>query len=467
MKPDQSSNQKLTLDLINRYSVMSQKGTVANLQETDFSTLIDYFVARNEMPKALEVLDHAQAQYGSNPTFYYKKAMLLKSINMYEDALHQLERAEIYVSNDMNITLLMAELKAKLNDIDEALFLLDDLKEQVNEKDHYLILYTEALIHESLEDYKAMFSTLKRCVLMNYNYSPALEKIWFCIELTGNYQESIKIHKYITEKDPYNHRAWFNLGHAHMYFGNNEEAIEAFDFAFTIDEKFEFAYRDCAEVCIEIGQYEKALRCYRELLNHVKPDAQLLNRLGLCYVKLGDFNTAKAFLVRVLKEDEKNHEAMYLLGECLIVDKEWEKAMKCFKAAIKEFALNEDYYVGLGKAYHGVDNNVDALLCYQRAVDIAPETSVYWKKYAKFLVKIDQGEQAIHILNEATEYCDEADITYCKVECLYLQGKIHEAIFIFGDALELDFEGHYPILEKYPDLAKNDTVQSMIATYTI
>jgi tetratricopeptide (TPR) repeat protein len=467
MKPVRNENQNLVIDLLRRYKVMSQNGTVAHLQETEFLQLVEYFVSRNETVEALELIDHAIAQYSTNSSFYYKKAILLKSLDLYNDAIQQLERAQIYNPNNVDTTLLLAELKAQIEDYDAALDILGDLKNYVDEDQHYLIHYTESIIFENLGDYTSMYTSLKKSILANSTYAPALEKMWYAVELTHNFKDSIKLHTYLTDKDPYSYRAWFNLGHAFNFMGKFDDAIEAFDFAYTINEKFEFAYRDCAEVCIETGKYEKALKCFRDLLSHVYPDAHLLSRIGYCYFKINDFDSAQTFFVRALKENQKDHETIYLLGECFIHFKVWDKAMKCYKAAIKEESRREEYYVGLAKAYHGLGNDVDALLCYQKSVDIAPDMAAYWIQYALFLVSVNQGEKAINILEEAIDYVGEVDIAYCKVECLYKMGKVHEAIYILGDALEVDFLGHELLLQRIPELKDNEAVQSLINAFNI
>ena len=118
------------------------------------------------------------------------------------------------------------------------------------------------------------------------------------VELTGNYLHSIKIHKDIIDINPYNFQAWYNLGHAFSCVGEYQKAIDALEYSYLINPKFEMGYLDCAEICIQTKQHEKALSIYLETFDMFGSNCDLLSSIGFCYYKLKDFKSSKSFYER-------------------------------------------------------------------------------------------------------------------------------------------------------------------------
>src|SRR5690606_12420665 len=130
------------------------------------------------------------------------------------------------------------------------------------------IYLSKALIYESIKQYQSMFGALKKSVFSNPENAEALERVWFCVEMTQEHDESIRFHKKFINNNTYSYIAWYNLGYAFSAKGNYKHARDAFEYAFIINDKFEFAYRECAECCIKLKKYKQALRCYDEFLEY-------------------------------------------------------------------------------------------------------------------------------------------------------------------------------------------------------
>lgn len=87
--------------------------------------------------------------------------------------------------------------------------------------------------------------------------------------------------------------AWYNLGHAYSCLGEYEKAVEALEYSFLINSHFEQGYLDCAELCLQVNMYEKALRCYQEANEMFGPDAELIVYIAECLIKLNRHKEAK------------------------------------------------------------------------------------------------------------------------------------------------------------------------------
>ena len=460
------NNQGL-VSLVTEYEAMAQTGSVASLRERDFQKLIDYYEGEHLLDRALEVVNHAIGSYSYSIDFYVKKALLLLHSAQEDLAFLTIEHCFSLSPADPTIFILKARALVQLNFCDQAMLVLDDIRDHSTNTIRSAILVVEALIYQREEQYERMFYALKAALEEDPKNKEALAKLWTCIELTKQYESSISLHELIIDADPYNSLAWYNLGHVHAYLGNYNDAIEAYEYAFITDETFECAHRDCAELCFELKMYPKALDFYLQMLEIFNADSDLFLRIGQCYLNLGHPQKAITYFQQSIKIDPLNDEAFYALGTCHLKNGDAKRAIRVFEKAIRIEDEREEYYAGLGEAFFQAESYLDAESAFKTAIAIAPEDSTYWIHYATLLLEIDRTEEAITVLEDAEEHAVGIELLYCRVACLFKLGKRHEAIYWLGEALIEEFERHTCIFDLMPNLAEDADVQSLIETYRL
>ncbi|MDX1940492.1 MAG: tetratricopeptide repeat protein [Saprospiraceae bacterium] len=453
------------LDLITEYEASVESGVELFLDEKTYLQLIEYYENEDQPDKALEATDHALGKHSYSIDFYLKKAQILIDIHQETLALQVLEKAAFIAPAEPEITLLRAEAMAHIGLHEEAFDLLNDLKTDANNELLCEIFVCEALIYEVLEEYERVFYALKTALLENPRHQEALERIWLCVETTKKYEESIKLHREILDIDPYSYLAWYNLGHAQAYLGNYEEAIEAYEYAYIINQKFEFAYRDCAELCFEIKKYLKALNCYTELSEHVDTDSDVYFCIGQCYQQLKDYNAARSYYTQTLQADPLNDEVLYFIGECYAEEGKWKSALRYYKRAIRIEDAREEYYAAIGEAYFELGDIEKAETNFKAAIDLAPDQVEFCIQYTGFLIEIDRVEDALETLKEAEIYAEGSEILYCRIACLFALGRRQEAFYWLGEALNEDYDTHRALFDMMPTLENDAEVVSLIAAY--
>ncbi|MCR9286597.1 tetratricopeptide repeat protein [Saprospiraceae bacterium] len=459
------NNKQAIFDLVSRFEDMCQNGKVSFLDEQSYHMLINYFQEEYLIDRALDVVDYAIAQHNFSSEFYIRKAELLIDYQREELAMGALDKAEILAPNELKIPLMRAEALASLELYDDALQILEGLKHFQDTEDLSKVFLTESLVYEAMEEYQRMYYALQASLKENIKNKEALERMWICVELSKKFRESIKLHEHILNEDPYSYLAWYNLGAAKSYYGHYEEAIEAYEYAFLINDNFELAYKDCAEICFEIQNYHKALSCYQEVLEHFEPDYYLFQRIGQCYQKLSSFAIAKTFFEKAAQLDPFNDEVFFHLGECYYKEENWAKAIRYFKHAIRIEDKREEYFSSLADAYFHLGNYDKAGPLYREATEIAPEQSGYWIKYARFLVQMNMVEQALEVIDEGEEYTGDTNLMYYRIGCLFLLNKRQDAFMLLSNALDEDFYQHNSLFDILPVLQEDTEVQAIIATY--
>jgi tetratricopeptide (TPR) repeat protein len=464
MNLERQKDQAYYLHLALRFEAMEAGAEVLAFRGEELLGLASYYREQGLYEQGVEVCDHAIENHGCAIEFYLLKASILMDLSLEELSLICLEEAALLHPHHKEIPLLRARALAALELYADALELLQERRFLVEPgMDLSRVHYYEALVYSLSNQSEQAFQSLKASLLEHPQNEDALKEMYLCVELNKSYRESISLHEHLLELDPYLHYAWYNLGHAYAYFGDYESAVDAFELAFTIYEGFEFAYRDCAELLFELHRYEDALRCYSDVLQHVEPDADLLVHMGQCYLKLERLETAYNLFSKAILLDRLNDEALYFLGECLAREGKYERAIKCYKQAIELDDHREEYMAALAEAYYCIENYDLADLYFREATEIAPETPEYWLRYATFLFENEQYEEALDVLEEAEEYAVGAELSYCRVACMFKLGFRQDALFLLSTILEDDFAQHQSVYVLLPELRVDREVQALIA----
>lgn len=461
-------NNKITPELnllLTEYETLSDQGVTVFLEEKAYLQLIEYYESEEIFDRALEVTDHALRHYPFSFEFLLRKAALQFDDQQPSEALLTLEQAEALSPNQPEITLLRAEIYIFMERQDEAAIMLESLKPLANRATMADIYFVESILFESREEYERMFYALKAALEEDSSHHNALERIGLCVELSKKYKESVTLHKAILNEAPYAYQAWYNLGLAQSYLGDYEEAIEAFEYAFIIHDKFEFAYRDCAELCFELKKYHKALQCYKEAMEHFEADGDLLQQIGECYQQLQQYKDARFYFYESLRLDPMNDEVLFHIGECYASEEAWSKAIRAYKKAIRIEDTREEYHGALADAYACREEWSKAEMHYRKAISIAPEESRYWVTYSLYLLATGQGERALDILEEAEQYADSSEVIYCRVACLFAVGRRKEACYWLAEALVEDFEEHGLLFQFRPELTNDPDVSNLLSSF--
>ncbi|MEM8524904.1 MAG: tetratricopeptide repeat protein [Bacteroidota bacterium] len=453
-------------NLVSQYEATTQNGGSAFYEEESFLQLVDYYEQEGMYNRAFETLDHGIACHRFSSSLYEKKANFLIDVKKEMEALEVLNEAEVLTPNCLNIQLLKVKAFSFLSMSSDALALIEDLKSNTfSSKSLSEVYLAEAIIYERLEQYDFMFDALQAALNINNENQAALEKMWFCTELSRKYEASLALHDELLVQNAYSSRAWYNLAHAHAYLGNYEDAIEAYEYAYLIDEDFEFAYRDRAEICYELHYYREALTSYEEVLGLFEPDADLYLRAGQCHFHLGNIEDAKSHLTQaIFLEPVQEEEIFFYLGRCYAAENNDSEAIRFYHKAIDADEHREEFYLHLAFTHVAQKNHKAAINAFQMATETAPEDATYWFYYAKFLIETGKTKKAWNILHEAETYTIGTDIAHCKVACLLFLQQRDEAFHLFNETLEEESRSYPFLFELMPEL-KADTILKAIISF--
>jgi tetratricopeptide (TPR) repeat protein len=449
-------------NLISEYENMSRKGHLNYFEDKDLFQLINYYEDEHALDKALEVVDLALDQYTYRSDFYTIKARLLLTLGDIEEAMELLENAENISPYELEVKLLKARAFSELGCFSEALELVQQARQLSQSSELIDILFCEAFIYEDAKQFSDMYNSLKEILYLDPENDDALERLWVSVELSKSYKDSVKFHSWLIGKNPYSYLAWYNLGHAYACIGKYEEAINALEYSFLINDRFEIGYKDCAELCFQVCDFKMALAVYKEALTKFGNDSELLSSVGQCYIKLDQHATAKSYLERASKIDPYNDEVFYFLGECYSRERKWAHAIRHYIKAIQLEDRREEYYAGLANTYERLEDFTKADYYYSKATETGPEDPGYWFMHARFLLSIEEPEAASQVLEEAEYHTYGYELLYCKAAVFLALGKKDVALEWLRQALNEEFEKYTLIFDLYPQAEIDKDILMML-----
>lgn len=452
--------------LLSDYEGMVNSGEISYLAEEDWLALIDYYVTNNELLLALQVSDKAIAQHIFSIELHIHHGRMLLANERISEVLDFLEEKSFLSPADPEFTLIKAQAFLQSGDEDTCQELLSQIKRDSDPDLLVEILLTETDLYERAQEFNLMFDSLQNILLHQSCNTEALERIWLCTELSGRYEDSIILHQKLLEKDSYSFQAWYNLGQAFFSEERYEEAAEAFEYAYLINDDFEFAYRDRGEALLLLSKYDEALKCYLDVKERFVPDADLYCKIGQCYAFLDQPELALEHFAVSLQMGNNEGEVHFHMGVCLGLMEKFESALDSLQKAIKTDPEREEFHLAIADIYFQLNKLEQASYHYQKAVDLAPDNHVAWLQYAGFLLLAYGEEAALEIIDEAMFYSDSAEFHYFKVVCLISAGKRQEAIISLMSLMD-----EYPnkadyMFEVMPELKNDSEVNAIIAGFS-
>jgi tetratricopeptide (TPR) repeat protein len=461
---DYDNEQHIQL-LVQQFEEMRENGGVGFMEVTSFVKLCEYYDQKQQFEIIAELLENGLSQHPTSAILLIRQANYLFENNEVDAALEVLERTEMVDAGEIEQYFLKAEILTHKRAYDEAQTTLDKALAYANELDYYEILLNRANIYEDSGDFDETFEVLKDALMLNPKGEEALDRMWLTVELSEKYDESIKLHNKLLDKDAYNYQSWFNLGHAHFCKREYAKAVESYDFAFTINEKFTAAYRDCGEALMILNRFHEAIHVYRKAIENTGKNAFLYLQIGLCYEELEQYYDARDNYLKAARIEPNNGEIFYRMGECYSKEERWINAVSAFRKAIKLEEKNPKYYASIAEAFYQLEEIENADTVFRHAIQLNEKDKDTWVAYVSFLIETESFETAFDSIEIAQDNCDASELLYCKVACLYFSGKHQAALEMLAFALTENAEMSESLFNLFPEMSEVAAIQLLIEEY--
>ncbi|MBA3829626.1 MAG: tetratricopeptide repeat protein [Taibaiella sp.] len=425
-------------ELLQRYEEVKQGNASQIMDEEGFERVIEYFFQNSKEDQALLACDIARTYYPFSGSILLIRAEILTQAQKYGQALKALDEMEQYDNNNLDAVLLRADILLGQFKYDQAALWLEQRSNDFEKKEKIEILLELSDVYDESEEFDAVFETLQRVIKIDRRNEEALQKICFWAEFTERLEDSIAMHTDLTEEDPYNSLAWFNLGAAYQGMKLYEKAIDAYEYCVVIDEKFEFAYRNMADAYMRLKWYERAIEALDKHLEIAKPEDVIFEAIGYCWEKRKDFSKARHYYRQASQLSPQDDGIFYKIGETYTREHQWEKAIKAYSVALHINKDNASYCMAIGNCLMEMDVKSEALVCFLNAVRLKPGNKTTWIALMRGLYLAGYYDEGLTQIEVAKAHCgDKGDFHYYQAAMLFELGKAKEALLQLEKGLKL------------------------------
>jgi tetratricopeptide (TPR) repeat protein len=453
-------------EILHQFERLRKGQSHAFLDEEDFEQIIDYFDDRDQLKQAIQAADLGIERFPYSSTLMLKKADLLIATKHYRQALQVLEQAEIYDQSQLHLYLLKTEAYLALGEYDKAVAMLESRIEHFDGEEQIELLLELADVYDDWDQFNEVFECLVRILKLDPNHEEALHKICFWTEFSGRYEESIKLHQWIIDENPYNELAWFNLGVAYQGLKLYEKAIDAYAYALAIDEKFDYAYRNMADAYMKLRRYDAAIEVLEQQLQVSNPEDVIYEAIGLCYEKQKKYAQARHYYRKAYRLSPHDEKLQLRIGLTYMYERNWMHAADALHVALVLNPHAVKCWEALGECMLQLHNEEEAIRCFMKATELRPSSVQAWQHLIRALYLAGAYEEAYRQSYVAESHTGtKAIYHYYRTAILVAMGKNKEALIQLEAGLQLAPRQVKKLIDLCPSILQRPTVNDLISRY--
>jgi len=153
------------------------------------------------------------------------------------------------------------------------------------------------------------------------------------------------------------------------------------------------------------GRIQMAFIEFQKALQLTPDNKDILNSLGLVYLKLENYDKARELFLKAISLDPGFSDAYNNLGVTYVQRKQWPEAVQAFKKALSNplYTTPDKALDNLGLAYYRIGQLESAIAAFKEAIKRAPSLPLSYYYFALALNKAGRYGDAATVITEAIE----------------------------------------------------------------
>lgn len=456
-------------ELVTTYEDSLRRGQQLFLEQEQFDDLLSYYYGQEDFETALTVADLAVDRYRFTPDFYKWKALLHKILAQESDALDALDQLATYAPFDYEVQLLRLEVLVHFEHRDRSRELLDELLAQSETDAQFsLMAYYDAVLLTQEGQYGKAFEALCDALRRDPWQEIAYEELCHEPAFLTFYPKLVRLLKELSDQHPFNEMLWYYQGVIFDQLGDDEQALEAFDFARVLDDQHPDYIIDYADKLFDLEQYERALQFYVHYhkLAEAEESYETFIRMGRCHQMLEDLELALKAFHRAVDLSPASYEGYQHLGECYALREHWGQAAYYYGQAVRQTGYPPSCWLGLACCKAAISEQEEAEAAFIQAIERAPEYSDAYITYALFLIDLGRERDALQLIDDARQDYFDGALAYGSVAVHLLCNRRRQALLLLTEALSSFYDEHHLLFDWSPELEEDNEVQSLISSWS-
>ncbi|MDR2382462.1 MAG: tetratricopeptide repeat protein, partial [Prevotellaceae bacterium] len=407
--------------LIQKYETLLYNKELIYFDAEEFGIIITYYMSEERYADALEALIHAELCHPEDIELALHKIRVMMNLDNFDRAFELLQILEEKAHDIFEIHIYKGHIYTLNDEIENAVKEFELAFEKSPGLDEVELQYIpESLIEQKYFNEALMF--LHKFIDAGKTNAGIFFKAGQCYEQISNLQEAEKYYEKSLDEDPFNERTWVILGTLHLNSSNFDKALEAFEFALSINNNDYIASFCKIVTLIQSGEYDKAIDYIMDTLAKLPNDVNTMFALGECYEKKQDFEEAEDCYTKAISQGISFDLPYWGLSKILYAQGDIESAIQVIDKAIELEPDNENYIYFRGQCFISLCNDKNTLETILQNIPVIKDSNASASEDSDFINKHKKAVFFYNIRN--MEEC-----------CKYLL----ESIIIDSKGLEMFF----------------------------
>lgn len=256
-----------------------------------------------------------------------------------------------------------------------------------------------------------------------------------------------------------------------------DEAEKILDKLQEIEPSNEDVYIQKATIYSKKGKHKKAVESLQTALLFADDEAEILSMIGMEYLYLDDFDTARSNFAKCLNVEYENYSSLYNVIYCYDMMDQHEEAIIYLQEYLEIEPYSEIAWHQLGRQYYIISNYkkaleafdysilideefiganlekaktleelsryVEAIKYYQITMELDTPTSFAYLRIGKCYEKLEKPQLAIDFYNKTVNEDPLLDKGWLALTDIFIQNNnFHKALFYIKKALSIDEENY-------------------------
>ena len=402
-----------------------------------------YFQALDSFKKVIEINPNSEKAYAFSGTIYHILGLPAKAIDSYKEAI-KINPSFLEVHYQLGL------LYRDMGKYDNA---IESFNKAIQIDPYYHFAYFNLGTAYELSGQKdKAIEFYQKTIGIKPDFADAYNYLGNIYSDKSEYEKAIESYQKAIELAPDN--AWYhhNIGLSYGKFNNFKKATEHLEKAVKLNPDLIDTHMLLAtSYGGSLGQYEDAIRAYKEVIRLNPNNADAYYGIGLTYSILKQHREAKEAFEHAIKLKPDFAEAHYSLGLAYSDLKESGKAIKAYAEAINLKPDFVDTHYMLGLTYGSLSQYEKAIESFKKVIKLKPDHFDAYYFLGLNYYDLGQIEKAIDYLNKSLKINPNNEQAHeTLAEYYFLAGKLSKANEHFETVLK-----HYRTSSDKEGLAKS------------
>ena len=232
-------------------------------------------------------------------------------------------------------------------------------------------LYVKGCIERQRGRLSASLQLFQAATCLNPRSVANLKQVARGLYLLGKFRHSLEVYVEAKRVAPEDWQVWHNVGCCHVQLGAPDDAMDAFRMADSIGHH-DATYTQMAALHSKSGDFESAIDVLMDAADFTAQNADILTRIGLLYIRLGENAQAFEYLEKALANDAAHAPAILASGSISQDRQEPDEALAKYRVAAPRTPHSAQLWTNIAMCYFAKGKLVAAAACLKRALYLSP-----------------------------------------------------------------------------------------------